>query len=61
MKSVMLNESLIFPDLWIERDGSILCPAPRSRDITSLDFSLWGYVKDNVYEQRYETYEAKDH
>ena len=41
-----LNET--FPDRWIGCDGPIPWP-PRSRDITLLDFLLWGYVKDIVY------------
>ena len=41
-----LNET--FPNRWIGRDGSIPWP-PDSPDITSLDFFLWGYVKDIVY------------
>ena len=41
-----LNET--FPDRWIGRDGPIPWP-PRSPDITTLDFFLWGYVNDIVY------------
>jgi len=37
-----------FPNRWIWRDGPTLWP-PRSPDITPLDFSLWGYVKDKVF------------
>lgn len=37
-----------FPGRWIGRDGPT-CWLPRSLDITSLDFFLWGYVKDKVY------------
>ena len=37
-----------FSDRWIGRDGPISWP-PRSPDITTLDFFLWGYVKDIVY------------
>ena len=37
-----------YPNRWIGRNG--LTPWPsRSPDITSLDFFLWGYVKDRVY------------
>ena len=32
---------------WIGRGGSIACP-PRSPDLTLLDFSVLGYVEDNV-------------
>lgn len=42
-----LNEQ--FGERWIGRDGPIPWP-PRSPDITPLDFFLWGYVKDIVYE-----------
>ncbi|KFM71424.1 hypothetical protein X975_15209, partial [Stegodyphus mimosarum] len=35
----------------IGRGGPIPWP-PRSPDITPLDFSLWGFVKDNVYRRR---------
>ena len=37
-----------FPNRWIGRDGRISWP-PRSPDLTSLDFFLWGYVKDRVF------------
>ena len=37
-----------FPNRWIGRGGPTLWP-PRSPDITSLDFFLWGYVKDKVF------------
>jgi len=32
---------------WIERGGTIAWP-PRSPYLTSLDSSVWGYVKDKV-------------
>ena len=38
-----------FPGRWIGRGGPITWP-PRSPDITPLDFFLWGYVKDRVYQ-----------
>ena len=41
-----LNDT--FPERWIGRDGPIPW-LPRSPDITQLDFSLWGYVKDIAY------------
>ena len=44
-----LNET--FPDRWIGRDGPIPWP-PRSPDITPLNFFLWGYVKDIVYQTK---------
>jgi hypothetical protein len=37
-----------FPGRWVGRDGPIPWPPP-SPDITPLDFSLWGHVKDIVY------------
>jgi hypothetical protein len=37
-----------FPGRQVGRDGPIPWP-PRSPVITSLDFFLWGYVKDIVY------------
>ena len=38
-----------FPNRWTGRDGPTTWP-PRSPDITpSLDFFLWGYVKDKVF------------
>ena len=40
-----------FPNRWIGRDGPIPWP-PRSPDITTLDFFLWGYVKDIVYRKK---------
>lgn len=42
----LLNE--VFPGRWIGRGGPLSWP-PRSPDITPLDFFLWGYVKDRVY------------
>jgi hypothetical protein len=33
---------------WIGRGGTIAWPQ-RSPDLTSLEFSVWRYVKDNVY------------
>jgi hypothetical protein len=38
----------MFPNRWVGRDGPIRW-APRSPDLTPLDFFLWGYLKDNVY------------
>ena len=37
-----------FPNRWIGRDGPTPWP-PRSPDITTLDFFLRGYVKDEVF------------
>ena len=42
----------VFPQRWIGRgvwwDDAIEWP-PRFPDLTTLDFFLWGYVKDNAY------------
>ena len=48
MKTVRswLNDK--FDDRWIGRRGSISW-APRSPDMTPLDFFLWGYIKSNIY------------
>ncbi|GBM46118.1 hypothetical protein AVEN_66274-1 [Araneus ventricosus] len=40
-----------FPQRWIGR-GAVMAWPPRSPDITSLDFYLWGYVKQHVYSER---------
>ncbi|KAJ4428119.1 hypothetical protein ANN_24133 [Periplaneta americana] len=40
-----------FPGRWIGRGGPIAWP-PRSPDLTPLDFFLWGFVKDRVYNTR---------
>ena len=37
-----------FSNRWIGRDGPI-CWSPCSSDLTSLDFFLWGNVKDRVF------------
>ena len=37
-----------FDNRWIGRGGPISW-APRSPDLTPLDFFLWGHVKSNVY------------
>ena len=45
-----LNET--FPQRWVGRGGGQGWRAwpPRSPDLTPLDFFLWGYVKDKVYQ-----------
>jgi hypothetical protein len=40
-----------FPGKWIGRRGPIAWP-PRSPDLTPLDFFLWGYIKDLVYQTK---------
>lgn len=43
-----LNDT--FPNRWIGRRGTIEWGGlSRSPDIASLDFFLWGYIKDKVY------------
>ena len=37
-----------FPGRWIGRGGSIRW-APRSADLTPLDFFLWGHIKNDIY------------
>lgn len=39
---------------WIGTNGQIRWP-PRSPDLTPLDFFLWGYVKNLVYKNQYES------
>jgi hypothetical protein len=39
------------PGKWIEGRGPITRP-PRSPDLTPLDFFLWGYIKDLVYQTK---------
>ena len=36
------------PNRWIGNNGPINWPA-RSPDITPMDFSIWGFIKDKVY------------
>lgn len=42
-----LNENYL--DRWIGRGGPVPWPA-RSPDLTPLDYFLWGFVKDKVYQ-----------
>lgn len=42
----MLNAN--YPNKWIGRNGPIAWP-PRSPDLNSLDFFLWGLLKAKVY------------
>lgn len=37
-----------YPDRWIGRGGPVTWPA-RSPDLTKMDFSIWGFVKEQVY------------
>ena len=41
----------VFPNKWIGRYSPHPWP-PRSPDLTPLDFFLWGYLKQKVYEKR---------
>jgi len=38
-----------YPERWIGR-GSSVSWSPRSSDLTPLDFYLWGYLKNVVYQ-----------
>lgn len=38
-----------FPNRWIGRGGPVPWPS-RSPDLTKIDFFLWGFIKDNVYQ-----------
>lgn len=46
----------IYGNRWIGRGGPVQWP-PRSPDLTKLDFFLWGYVKNLVFEERPTTQE----
>lgn len=43
-----------YGNTWIGTYGEVQWPA-RSPDLTPLDFFLWGYLKNRVYESRYAT------
>lgn len=45
-----------FPDKWIGTHSVVSWP-PRSPDLTPLDFYLWGYIKNFVYQRNFETEE----
>ena len=47
-----LNES--FPNRWLGRGGPVAW-APRSPDLTPLDYYLWGHMKTLVYETKAES------
>ena len=47
-----LNES--FPNRWLGRGGHVTW-APRSPDLTPLDYYLWGHMKTLVYETNVES------
>jgi len=40
-----------YNSMWIGRGGPVAW-SPRLRDLRSLDFYLWGYLKNVVYSQR---------
>ena len=44
-----LNE--FFPNRWLDRGGPVAW-APRSPDLTPLDYYLWGHMKTLVYETK---------
>lgn len=39
-----------YPERWIGRGRAVNWP-PRSPDITKIDFFLWGYVKERLYQE----------
>lgn len=41
-----------FPQRWIGRGSDVPWP-PRSPDLTTCDFFLWGYVKERVYQEAF--------
>jgi hypothetical protein len=43
-----------FPQKWIGRGGTVEW-APRSPDLTPLDFFFWGFLKDSIYDPPPET------
>lgn len=45
-----------FPNRWIGRGGPVEW-APRSPDLSPLDFYLWGHLKDSVYKTKIESIE----
>jgi len=47
-----LNES--FPNCWLGRGGPVAW-APRSPDLTPLDYYLWSHMKMSVYETKVES------
>ena len=44
-----INES--FPNRWLGRGGPVAWP-PRSPDLTTLDYYIWGHMKTLVYETK---------
>ena len=40
-----------FNDRWVGR-GGLISWAPRSLDLSPLDFFLWGYIRTNIYKTR---------
>jgi hypothetical protein len=53
-KKVRAWLDLQFPQRWIGRDGPIVWPA-RSPDITPMDFSLFGTIKNRIYAMHMES------
>lgn len=48
----LLNE--FFENRWLATRGPVLWP-PRSPDLTPLDFYFWGFLKNEVYKNHYNT------
>jgi hypothetical protein len=49
-----LNDT--FPNWWIGHGSTINWPL-RSPDLTSLDFCLWGWMKNEVYRRKVDTWD----
>ena len=47
----------VFEDPIISRRADVVCP-PRSCDVTTLDYYLWGAVKDKCYADKPQTIDA---
>ena len=51
VKEILIQQ---FDDNFIVRHGPVPWPA-RSVDLTPLDYFLWGYVKNEIYKDTYDT------
>jgi hypothetical protein len=49
-----------FKNRWIRTFGSVLWP-PRSPDLSILDFFLWGFLKNIIYQNRHNTIQELQH
>lgn len=55
-RPVIQHLNAVYPNRWIGRGSLIRWPA-RSPDLTPLDFCLWGWLKNEVYETKVNTRE----